>query len=224
MLKKQIIFLVILFFAVASGILFFLLVDIIKYEPASPPEIGQPTVKKETYGSNENCEFTFFTLTPENSFVMDPESKKEITCYFIIHPDIPEYIFRITNEKGKSKIEKVEILREKGSSFYQLFTGKDIKDTADPYGGRAFMLQDINFDGYSDVRTVAWSVRPYKHVIIGFNYWVFDPSSGSFKLDNRLTDLGDPEPNPATKEIKTEAPIFGFRYYKWINGELTRVR
>ncbi|MDO8633605.1 MAG: hypothetical protein Q7K38_03675, partial [Candidatus Wildermuthbacteria bacterium] len=143
--------------------------------------------------------------------------KKEIVCHFVIGSDLPEYIFRITGKMGDNEIERVDILKDGSNQVLQAFNNFSTYNL----DTREFKLQDINFDGYSDVSM---------HVSYGtigcstYDYWIFNPSS---KLFDKVDSLGgcNPTPNATTKTISVDnyGPGSAKLIYQWKDGKLVLV-
>lgn len=83
-------------------------------------------------------------------------------------------------------------------------------------------IQDINFDGYADIRIRRTNANSHTYAY----YWLYDPKTGTFK---RRRDLGGiteyhrdllPHFNSVTKTIRVEwessgTAMYGAYYYKW---------
>lgn len=172
---------------------------------------------KEEYVSVQKCEFALNPFVKDRKTLFDPSLKKEIVCHFVIGSDLPEYIFRITGKMGDNEIERVDILKDGSNQVLQAFNNFSTYNL----DTREFKLQDINFDGYSDVSM---------HVSYGtigcstYDYWIFNPSS---KLFDKVDSLGgcNPTPNATTKTISVDnyGPGSAKLIYQWKDGKLILV-
>jgi hypothetical protein len=169
------------------------------------------TVLQEEYSRTKSCEFSIYQPKENSLFKPKSDIRKEVVCSFLIHVNLPEYRFKITGKRGQNDIESIEISRGSETDSVQTFTGISTY----PATKRIFETQDINFDGYFDVRTAAWyGSAGYT----GFHYWIFNPEVQQFELNQDLLNLANPKPDPKAQTIDAEEGT-----YKWENVELVKV-
>jgi hypothetical protein len=145
-------------------------------------------------------------------------------CEFEIHPDLPVYSFRLIADATSNTIVRVEISTEKDTPLQVL----NIASIESPYkGSKYFGIHDINFDGYQDIRLLAWWGVTGNQ---GYLYWVFDPQTGKFVEARELEELSNPVLHPETKTITTTSvggmagKIHFFNTYAFERGKLILIR
>ena len=84
---------------------------------------------------------------------------------------------------------------------------------------------DCNFDGYPDLMLFAHDGGAGPN--IGYNFYLYDPTTGQFVFDEGLSDLTQTEINPVTKTISAASRngccSHRSEKYRFINGQLTLV-
>lgn len=61
-----------------------------------------------------------------------------------------------------------------------------------------FVIEDMNFDGYKDIRLMNWLGGRRQQI---FTCWLFDPAKNKFVEDTSLSKLADTEFDPVTKTV-----------------------
>jgi hypothetical protein len=202
---------------VISGIIILIASVAFVFQSGQDSSIATKKIIQEKYNIADVCTFTIYKPLGNNTLMPDPNYSKHVRCHFKIHEELPEYIFQIIGEVGKNQIERVDILHDKETKPILTFSGFDTY----PLEERFFEGQDINFDGYLDIRTVAWYGTAG---FTGYQYWIFNPESQLFEMNQQLTTFANPEPDPVTQTILTDDAKEGSMKYRWQNGELVRIK
>jgi hypothetical protein len=148
-----------------------------------------------------------------------------VECRFEIRPNLPVYKFHLIADAASNTIVRIEIRREKDDSHSQIL---EVENVESPYrGSEYFGTDDINFDGYQDLRLLAWWGVTGNS---GYIYWIFDPKTGKFVENKELQDLSNPIPHPKTKTITTSSVggmagrIHFLNTYSFEKSKLTLIR
>jgi hypothetical protein len=80
-----------------------------------------------------------------------------------------------------------------------------------PYqGAKYFEAEDINFDGYKDIKLlIMWGATGN----LLYDYYIYDPNSGKFIFSKAISDLLNPVLNPDRKELEVY----------WVGGEAGKI-
>jgi hypothetical protein len=126
-----------------------------------------------------------------------------------VAPDLPEFTFKVIpavqkpDEAGnpQSTIHDVQVFRGKSGESLQSLTGCEWLGMEAPYSGSDwFRVEDINFDGYSDIFVMtSWGATGNE----GGCVWLFNPKTGRFEFSKEFSDLGSYTLDPTTKTITT---------------------
>lgn len=95
-------------------------------------------------------------------------------------------------------VEKIEIYKSDQSDPIQTLQSRM---DAEPYQNKNanyFQAQDINFDGYKDIKLLIWWGATGNE---GYDFWLFDPNSEKFIFNSQLSKIGNPITNEETKEL-----------------------
>ncbi len=164
--------------------------------------------------------------------VSEPSSPKESSPKYlwtqkgIIHSTLPEFTFKLVGEGAKrvsegSTVEAIEVHRGNQSKPVQIISIDDGPPAFDDLSN-LFIIEDVNFDGYQDIRLYS-GVPAYNNV--NFTYWLFEPQTAHFVGSEAFNTAGLDLPtfSAKTKEIfsKWTAGAFfhGTNYHKVINGQ-----
>ena len=83
-------------------------------------------------------------------------------------------------------------------------------------GWDAFIIEDLNFDGYRDLRLMA--DRP-AGPNIPYLYWLFDPQQSQFERNEALEQVTAPEVDEANQQLisnwRSGAATFGTDTWQW---------
>ena len=164
--------------------------------------------------------FCAFLFAPARADEMDE------TKAFRIHTALPAYVFSLHWRKNSDYIDRIEVHREGDQKVIQ--TIEDAELQTPPPGFEHLQVEDINFDGYKDLKIFGWAGATGN---VGYSYWLFQKKTGRFVFHEKLSDLCDPEPNQKTKEIISycKGGMVGQEYteqtFKWSKkGKLILVR
>lgn len=118
-------------------------------------------------------------------------------CHFNIHKSLPTYNFYLRGDVESNTIDQIEITKGIGN---ETFVQKLEARMGESPIGNFFEIQDINSDGYNDIRlTNTWGATGNTF----YNYWLFDPSKNIFVENTDLSSLSNPTPQLQTKTITT---------------------
>jgi transcriptional regulator with XRE-family HTH domain len=82
-------------------------------------------------------------------------------------------------------------------------------------------IEDMNFDGNPDIRTLNWLSTNLQTT---YWYWLYDETNQQFQLDTTLEEIRNPDFNPAKKTIHTwwsdGYQNSGHAIYKWKENKL----
>ena len=79
-------------------------------------------------------------------------------------------------------------------------------------------IEDLNFDGYLDVGLL-WSKSDLHY------YWLFDPKTGRFVLNEPLGELPNLDVDKKRGVLRShETHRFGYKEYRWRKGRLVRTK
>ena len=147
------------------------------------------------------------------------------TFRFQIHPSLPVHVFRLVGDPASNTVERIEVSRDGEATPFQILEDIDMEP---PYrGARYFRTEDVNFDGYQDIKLLRWWGATGN---AGYAYWLFDPATRRFVFSPELSELSNPTPDPRTREITTHSVegmagrIYTDRAYRFDNGALVLVR
>lgn len=148
------------------------------------------------------------------------------TFIFKIHRKLPSYTFHLVGNLEFNAFERIEVSKGNDTTIIQVL--KDFEMDGPPYrGAKYFQTEDINFDGYTDIKLLSWWGATGNS---GYNYWLFEPKKGRFVLNKELRDLSNPTPDYKRKQIKTHSVggmaghIYGNAAYAFVNGRLMSIR
>jgi len=121
------------------------------------------------------------------------------------------------------QVEQVEIKMIEISKQGQLFQLLPTKAkptitpaTADGKAEVAFYVEDVNFDGYSDLRLMVESNEMDQ---VKYAYWLYEPRRGRFIANQALSDIYSPEIDIEKQQIKSfwrqNTTHYGIDFYQW---------
>jgi len=98
----------------------------------------------------------------------------------------------------------------------------------EPYkNSNYFQTEDINFDGYKDIKLlILWGATGNEV----YDFWLFDPNAEKFIFNSQLSKAGNPIPNENTKELVNSwvggmaGKVHGKETYKFIEGKLMLIK
>lgn len=151
-----------------------------------------------------------FAQSQEQETLPDP------TMTFRPYRGFPEYKFVPTGVDAYGA-ERISVFRiaKGGKKRIQTLVDPETDSGFLPIeGGRvAWQVQDLNFDGFLDV-----GFRSSKST---FYYWLFEPKTGRFKLNETLSALPNAEVDKKRHVLVShELHKFGYEEFKWKHGKL----
>jgi hypothetical protein len=131
---------------------------------------------------------------------------------------------------GKSFYTRTITVKDAGGKTIQKIKTADFNDGDDAYSDKSdpnkrLIFEDLNFDGWDDLRTPAFlPVRPNIPYIV----WLWDAGKKRFVHDEALSALDNIEADRGAKTIKSSGADSSVEYmeknYKYIDGRLTLVK
>jgi hypothetical protein len=86
------------------------------------------------------------------------------------------------------------------------------------------IVEDMNFDGYNDFRTMSWFMTRGQTF---YNFWLYDPAKGKFKADTFMSNnMWDVQFDHQAKTVTSNQRLAGGPFnhvnevYAWENGKL----
>jgi uncharacterized protein len=116
---------------------------------------------------------------------------------FLIDPKLPPFHFKLLLRKDLNSVYKIEVYKAGQASPFQIL---DARMDESPYqNAEYFQAEDINFDGYNDVKLlIMWGATGN----LIYDYYIFDPTTEKFAFSKPVSDLLNPVPNPTSKELE----------------------
>lgn len=155
-----------------------------------------------------------------------------------IHPDLPDFTFELTGVlKGKTaNLKTLKVYRTrpddshppqviKETKSFQIITELDTQMTIAEVGNY-FKIEDVNFDGYLDLRLMetATAENGYSRS----RFWLFNPKMEIFVENTDFKELSSPTIDADKKQIistwKESSTYEGTDYYQFINNKLLLIR
>jgi hypothetical protein len=144
---------------------------------------------------------------------------------FKIHPGLLTYVFHLVGNHDWNTIDRIEVSKGTDTTIIQVL--KDFEMEPPYRGAKYFQGEDINFDGYADIRLMRWWGATGNNA---YHYWLFDPGKGRFVFNHELSDLTNPTPNYKTKRIRSHhvwgmaGNIYDDATHVFQNGRLVLIR
>lgn len=144
--------------------------------------------------------------------VMGQELFTEVEASLV--PNGPLYTFRVLGDKDKSSFSAYGILIISPNGDEQML---DEFDSLLPEGSEAdaFIVEDVNFDGYADLRIMKYMPGGAN---VNYYYWLYDPMTAAFQSAPNFEVLISPQVDPANKEVlsrqRVSANEYLTEYYK----------
>jgi hypothetical protein len=136
-----------------------------------------------------------------------------------IHPDLPVGRFELKGgaDGPVTVIREIEFYWEDENQPAQVISTGGAR-TLEPRG-RGFVLEDMNFDGYTDFRVQAFVPAGPD---IPYLYWLFDPKTGRFEGNRNLEEIASPVFDPEKRVIRSVnrngAAVHVSRTYRFVDG------
>jgi hypothetical protein len=153
-----------------------------------------------------------------------------VTSTARVHPSLPPFVFALAGDGPEDptertiRVRRLEIRREGETAPFQAIDGLET-ETPMPASGSPLEVLDMNFDGYADIRLVAFRAPGPS---IPYVNWLFDPLAGRFVSSPALDEIPSASFDPATREIRSEwrdgAATYGRDVYGILNGTPVPVR
>jgi len=169
--------------------------------------------------------FLFILATPIAKAQKIESKESEEVFEFVIHPQIPPMKFKLIWRSDWHVVERIEIYKSDQSDPIQILQSRM---DAEPYqNSNYFQPEDINFDGYKDIKLLIWWGVTGNE---GYDFWLFDPNAEKFIFNSQLSKAGNPRPNEKTKELVNSwvggmaGKVYGKETYKFIEGKLILIK
>lgn len=189
--------------------------------------ITQPAQNQNSQKITEGC-----VITPYNGEKLEfgdvvTDVRGGAICNFNIHSGLPIYNFYLRGNAEYNTIDQIEITKGVESKILVQKLEAGMGEPP-PRSGNFFGAQDMNFDGYKDIRLMSWWGATGN---TGYTYWLFDPSKNIFVENTDLSSLSNPTPELQSKTIATHSVggmagcIYNNGTYKFDeNGKLILIR
>lgn len=120
-------------------------------------------------------------------------------------------------------LDTVEVYR-KGDFSAPMQIFMDFTYDADPPLDGELLIEDLNFDGWPDLRIFSYQAR----IGSGWFYWLWDPEAEAFTLHQEMEDLYTPVVEQAEQTIYSSQLYgpggFRFSAHQWEDGALVEAR
>ena len=166
------------------------------------------------------------TKTKNNSEEkINPESQNCGMHVSMIHPKLPDFIFKLNGQCAEEPLENIdiktiEVYRSDANQLLQQILVPDMKLQFHAQGVKEFKIEDINFDGYQDIRLIplTYEVNFYTPC------WLFEPKKGFFvRCSSEIETIVSPEFDVENKQIislqKDSATHNTTSYYHFVQGK-----
>lgn len=96
---------------------------------------------------------------------------------------------------------KLNISAKAGNAHLQIApdAGNYIRCDDDTADHQCFAIEDMNFDGYNDMRLLIGGIGTGHN--LSYNYWLYDPESKTFKPTSIFDELTEPYFNASTETV-----------------------
>ncbi|VBB08170.1 Hypothetical protein LUCI_3435 [Lucifera butyrica] len=151
-----------------------------------------------------------------------------------IHPSLPEFIFSIYGQEKSGydhfyRIRKITIKRaDQPEKVLQeiIFDKTATLDFPKVYDiNTSFIVEDINFDGYKDIRLQLWHPAGPN---IPYYYWIWDKDASTFIQNKELEQITSPKVDIANQTIisyvRDGAATYYKRTYKYLDGHIQLIK
>lgn len=201
------------------------------YTQINPTQNSTLTMKQPVINENLKKTVEGCTINPYNQNKLKPEDtvidlRGGAVCQFKIHSNLPIYTFKLIGNPKFNTIDQIIITKKNHPETLQTLEAK--MDEPLPPNAKFFTTEDINFDGYNDIKMMTWRGATGNK---GYDYWLFQPKERLFLQNNELSNLSNPTPHPETKTITTDSvggmagKIYNIGTYKFDdNGKLILIR
>lgn len=136
-----------------------------------------------------------------------------------IHPDLPAARFELKGHREGPVlvVRAVEFYWGDDNDPAQVISTGGARTRS--IQGEGFVLEDVNFDGYKDLRVQAF-VR--EGTDIPYLYWLYDPEAGRFEGNRKLEEIPSPSFHPEKDEIRSVSrssdTVRVTRSYRYVDG------
>ena len=210
MIPKKIIILLVVLLLIGVGVSAFVIST--KKTPSNnsvvvPTTTGTSQKSTTQQVQNQNSQIAEgCTITPYNGTKLEfgdvvTDVRGGAICHFTIYNSLPVYNFYLRGNVEYNTIDQIEIT--KGIESKILVQKLEAGMGEPPVSGENFFgAQDMNFDGYKDIRLMSWWGATGN---TGYTYWLFDPSKNIFVENSDLSSLSNSTPELQTKTIATHS-------------------
>ncbi len=137
----------------------------------------------------------------------------------VVHrPAISSYQYKVILKEESEIVDRIEVYD--GDQLLQTIDARE----AEPMGdlSDALIIEDVNFDGYPDLRIMAFMPAGPN---VPYYFWIWDSISASFKVDEQLEELSAPEFDQEAQKIfsywRDGCCRSGGDAYEFVEGVLT---
>jgi hypothetical protein len=146
-----------------------------------------------------------------------------------IHPSLPDFVFTPVGDAAPDtaesiRIKRIEIRRGTAAEPFQVIDGLET-ETPIAAGKPELALQDMNFDGYADLRIIELrSAGPNT----AYLNWLFDPATQKFLESRELNEIPSAQFDAVNRQIRSSwrdgATRYGTDVYEFSDGRPVLVR
>ena len=115
----------------------------------------------------------------------------------VINPGLPKFIFSLEITRPDVDIWHVRLIHIYKADQDNEIQILSVGDMETPNIEDYFVIQDINFDGYKDIRLLKYWGATGNLI---FSAWIYDPKTGIFKYQPEFEKLCTPEIHPDTMD------------------------
>jgi hypothetical protein len=146
-----------------------------------------------------------------------------------INPDMDEFIFTLESyegEYGSYRTKTITIADAKTGELIQTLITSEFNNGSDAETnwGEAFgfVIEDMNFDGYDDIRIIAFNpAGPNTPYIC----WLWDKDKRQYVHHEGLSDIPsleiDKDNEWISASMRSSAVSYRTEFYRWVDGNLT---
>ena len=149
-----------------------------------------------------------------------------------INPDMDEFVFRLESYEGEYELcytKTISIFDAKTGNLLQTLVTSEFNDGDDAHAFSReeveLIVEDMNFDGYDDIRIAAFTTAGPN---IPYICWLWDKNTKQFVHDADLSAIASFEIDKDNEWIhasnRVSAISWRTEFYRWTDGRLTLFR